>query len=91
MKRIALIGVAVAAIFSLASCSNDELPTRSEFVDQLTSESGGAIDEETAGCIYDKVKAKEELVKAMFNEDSAAGSEFADEIGNITGACLGVG
>ena len=91
MKRIVLIGLAVAAPLLFPSCSNDELPTKAEFVDQLTSESGGAVDEQTAGCIYDKVKEKEELVKAMFNEDSSADSEFADQIGTITGECLGVG
>lgn len=84
-------GLALAAVALVPlACSSDELPSKSEFVDQLTSESDGLIDKELAGCLYDELKPKEAALKAMYDEGSGEGSDFDAAITEATTTCMGL-
>ncbi|WP_370324782.1 hypothetical protein [Euzebya sp.] len=53
IRRTSTLLTAVALVLGLAACGGADDGDRQAFIDAAAEGSGGELDEETAGCIYD--------------------------------------
>ena len=87
MRKWCVPAAVVVAVLAVSSCGgSDDLMSRQDFVDNLSSEGGELLDENISSCMYDALEDNDAARRAV--EDWQDGEPVPEELLELAVDCL---